>query len=103
MALHIDLFGDIEGLALIDAEIGRRTADALVAQKLLARRQIAGLVIDDTRLGAPHAVRTVMPGIEAGARRPRLDQPRVLTARQRMVAALAGKDLKVARKRDAIQ
>ena len=80
MALHIDLFGDIEGLALIDAEIGRRTADALVAQKLLARRQIAGLVIDDARLGAPHTVGTVMPRIEAGVLRPRLYQPCVLTA-----------------------
>lgn len=78
----------IERLALINSQIVRRAADALVAQQVLAGRKVLRLVIDCRRFRPAHRVCAVPPGIYAGKRRPFLDQVGILFAGQ-MTAGFA--------------
>src|SRR5919106_1645471 len=77
---HLDLFGEIDRLALVDTKVMGGAVDALVAEHVLAGSQVLGLLVDRGGLGAPHAVGAATPMVELGSAGPFLHEVGVLLA-----------------------
>jgi hypothetical protein len=78
---EFDLLRDAERIVDLDTEVANRAFEIDVPKRQLNGSEIASLLVDLSRLGAPHRMRSISRAIETGALDRAMDDAGVLSRR----------------------